>query len=77
MIRKGVNGIDVVIWIEIVNIEREEQQPPIETIVEKEKKEKQTTTETVIRKWEVHVTKSVFEENKNIKRNGHTTEKII
>ena len=51
VIRKGVNGIGVIVWIEIVNIERKErekktiiaqqQQPPIEIVFKKRKRTKE------------------------------------
>ena len=63
VIRKDVNGIGVIVWIEIVNVERREkeriititqQQPPIR--IKLRKKRTGRTTETVIEKLGVQVT---------------------
>ena len=68
VIRKSVNGINVVIWIDIVNIEIEEKEITTTTNWNNvwEKKEKKTTTETATRKLKVQVTESVFGGDKHL-----------
>ena len=70
--RKDVNEIGVIVWIEKVDVERKEigkiiitiqQQLPIEM---KFKKERKTTTETATTKMEVKVKESVFAKSKHL-----------
>ena len=74
VIRKDVNGIGVVVWIEIVNVERKENNTVTKTTNCIElKKMNGRTTETATIKLEVHV-KSVFLKTTNTyKRKGEIT----
>ena len=82
VIRKDVNGIGVIIWIEKVNVERKrreniltttQQQSPIEVKFKKELWKR--TTETVTIKMEVQVAKSVFGRSKHIKKERNAQQK--